>query len=57
MANELDEDFVGFCRGASDAQLREILRREWSAHEHRDYPSALVVAVERGWTVKDGEVL
>lgn len=57
MANELDEDVVDFCRGASDAQLREILRKEWTAHNHRDYPSARVVAAERGWTVKDGEVL
>lgn len=50
-----DEDFTLYCRTLTDAQLEEVLRKEWAAFEHRDYPSAVVAAAERGWTVKAGE--
>lgn len=53
--NPIDEDFVQYCRTLTDAQLEEVLRKEWAAFEHRDYPSAVVAAGERGWYVKDGE--
>ena len=52
--NPIDEDFVNYCRHATDAQLEAILLKEWKAFEHRDYGSAVVAAGERGWFVKDG---
>jgi hypothetical protein len=53
--NPTDEDFVQYCRTLTDDQLVEVLRKEWAAHGHRDYGSAVVAAGERGWYVKDGE--
>ena len=53
--NEIDEDFVGFCRQATDSQLENILQDEWNAYEHRDYASAEKAAEERGWTVNNGK--
>lgn len=53
--NPTDQDFVQYCRTLTDAQLVEVLRNEWQAHDHRDYGSAVVAAGERGWFVKDGE--
>lgn len=55
--NKIDSDFVGFCRNATDQQLESILQKEWDAHGHRDYPSALKAAQERGWTVEKGRRL
>lgn len=55
--NAFDEDFYKFCRQATDSQLRNILRNEWDAYQHRDYASAQAAAVARGWTVHDGEVI
>lgn len=54
---EIDENFVQFCRGLTNKQLENVLLDEWKAHEHRDYPSAVAAATERGWSVKDGERL
>lgn len=53
--NDIDEDFVQYCRQCTDAQLKEVLRKEWDAHQHRDYASARVAAAERGWQVENGE--
>lgn len=53
--NPTDEDFVQYCRTLTDAQLENVLLKEWQAHDHRDYSSAVVAAGERGWFVKDGE--
>ena len=55
MANDIDDDFVQYCRQATDAQLANILRDEYNAYQHRDYPSARIAAAERGWTVHKGE--
>ena len=52
--NPLDRDFIQYCRQASDDQLKEILIKEWNVHMHRDYPSALTAAIERGWHVECG---
>lgn len=52
--------FKAFCRNATDAQLEEILAREWEASRFAlgdrmwDYMAALFVANERGWAVEDG---
>jgi hypothetical protein len=54
--NPIDDDFVLFCNQATDAQLVNIIRDEFNAYQHRDYPSALKAAAQRGWTVLDGEV-
>jgi hypothetical protein len=54
VANEIDQDVVQYCRQCTDAQLEEVLRKEWHAALHRDYASARVVAAERGWVVKNG---
>jgi hypothetical protein len=51
----VDNDVVQYCRQCTDRQLEEVLRKEWAAHKHRDYPSAVKVSEERGWTVKNGE--
>jgi len=53
--NPIDESFVQYCRTLTDAQLETVLLQEWHAFEHRDYPSAVVAAGERGWYVKDGQ--
>lgn len=53
--NQIDEDFVQFCRHATDSQLENILMDEWKAHEHRDYASAKEAAKERGWIVSNGK--
>ena len=53
----IDEDFVQFCRQATDNQLENILRDEYKRYNHGDYDSARIAAAERGWTVKNGEVL
>ena len=53
--NQVNKDFVQFCRQATDAQLESILMKEWQAHEHRDYASAKEAAEERGWQVVKGE--
>lgn len=55
MANAIDNDFVNYCRQCTDAQLEEVLRKEYEAFEHRDYPSAQLAAAERGWTVVKGK--
>lgn len=55
MANQIDNDMTAFGRQCSDAQLEHNLKREWDAHRHRDYPSLLIAASERGWTVRKGE--
>lgn len=57
MANAIDNDVVEYCRKCTDSQLEEVLRREYAAFEHRDYPSAQLAAAERGWTVVKGERL
>lgn len=57
MANPIDEDFVQFCRQATDSQLAEILSKEYAAHHHRDYSSALIAAGERSWLVVGGRVI
>jgi len=53
--NAIDEDFVSYCRQCTDEQLKNVLLKEWEAHQHRDYASARVAAAERGWQVKDGK--
>jgi hypothetical protein len=53
--NPIDPNFVQFCRGLTDKQLENFLADEWRAHKHRDYASAQQAAVERGWTVQDGQ--
>jgi hypothetical protein len=55
MSEPIDEDFVGFCRQATDSQLEAILIDEWKRFEHGDYASARLAAAERGWTVRNGE--
>lgn len=55
--NAIDNDFVSFCRQATDEQLRNILRDEYKAYGHRDYASVAKAASERGWTVLKGEVV
>lgn len=50
----IDEDFVQFCRQATDTQLEHILAKEYDRHNHGDYDSARVAAAERGWTVRNG---
>lgn len=50
-----DEDFIQFCRQATDRQLESILEKEFNAYKHRDYDSARIAAAERGWQVKDGK--
>ncbi len=57
MSNPIDNDFVQYCRQATDTQLENILKFEWDSFEHRDYPSAEKAAEERGWTVDKGVVL
>ena len=57
MSNPIDEDFVQYCRQASDSQLRVILLKEWNADGHRDYGSARLAAAERGWRVAAGRVV
>lgn len=52
--NKIDNDFVEYCRQCTDAQLVNVLLKEWNAYDHRDYGSACVAAAERGWRVKDG---
>jgi hypothetical protein len=54
VANEINDDFVEFCRNATDRQLENILKKEYEAWQHRDYPSARIAAAERGWRVQDG---
>ena len=51
----IDEDFILFCRQATDRQLENILRDEYARHRHGDYDSARVAAAERGWNVTNGE--
>lgn len=55
--NQIDQDFVQYCRQATDAQLESILMKEWEAYEHRDYASAEKAAEDRGWTVSEGSRL
>ena len=55
MANDIDEDFVQYCRQCTDQQLENVLRKEYDAYQHRDYPSARVAAAERGWHVNQGD--
>ena len=57
-----DEDFLGFCRNATDRQLENILLKEWQASrddESRlpDYNAAKIEAERRGWTVRKGQRL
>jgi hypothetical protein len=51
----IDQDFANYCRQCTDAQLAEVLRREYGRFRHGDYDSAMVVAGERGWSVVNGE--
>jgi len=59
--NEDDnENFVLFCRNATNSQLEEILRKEWLASQTdesraADYYAARYVAGQRGWDVRRGE--
>jgi hypothetical protein len=55
MANDIDEDVIQYCRQCTDAQLEEVLSKEYDAYEHRDYYSARIAAAERGWVVVNGE--
>jgi hypothetical protein len=55
MANEIDEDFVQYCRQCTDSQLEHVIQKEYDAFQHRDYPSARIAAAERGWRVEDGK--
>lgn len=55
MANAIDNDFVAYCRQCTDKQLENVLKDEYAAYQHRDYPSAQLAAAERGWVVVDGE--
>jgi hypothetical protein len=57
---EVSEDFAGFCRGATDRQLENILKDEYTAsrdNESRlpDYNAAKIEAERRGWVVQRGE--
>lgn len=52
---EYDENFLGFCRGATDRQLENILRKEYEARRMKDYQAAVIEAERRGWTVIRGE--
>lgn len=59
---EYDEGFLGFCRGATDHQLENILHQEYRAavvleNESRmpDYQAARLEAERRGWTVFRGQ--
>ena len=54
MANQVNDDFVNYCKTLSDRQLENVLKKEYDAFEHRDYPSALSAAHQRGWTVING---
>jgi hypothetical protein len=47
---QTDDSFLAFCRNATDAQLLEILRREYSAGRRFDYMTAERAATERGWS-------
>ena len=54
-----DEDFAGFCRNATDDQLKHILEKEYDgaqydADREACYWAAVIVATERGWTVNKG---
>ncbi len=49
------DDFRGFCRGATDRQLENILRKEWEAKRLLDYHAAKAEAERRGWFVQSGE--
>ena len=51
----MDENFIQFCRQATDTQLENILRKEYTRHKHGDYDNVRIAAAERGWWVKDGE--
>ena len=51
----IDQDFVQFCRQATDTQLENILLKEFSRYKHGDYDSACLAAAERGWIVKNGK--
>lgn len=53
--NPIDNEFVAFCRQATDFQLENILKFEWDAFKHRDYKSAEKAAIERGWIVEKGK--
>ena len=50
-----DENFIQFCRQATDSQLENILRDEYKRYQHGDYDSARIAAAERQWRVKNGE--
>ena len=52
-------DFLLFCRQATDAQLENILAKEWEASQYdfdrrSDYSDAAREAERRGWTVVKG---
>ena len=57
MANLVDVDFVQYCRQCTDAQLEEVLKREYEAFQQRDYASACIAAAERGWITSYGKRL
>jgi hypothetical protein len=50
----IDEDFVQYCRQATDTQLENILAKEYARYQHGDYDSARIAAAERGWHVHNG---
>lgn len=55
-------DFAGFCRQATDSQLRAILQKEWEGRQRdpdrrADYRRAVVEANRRGWSVSKGQVV
>lgn len=55
MIEPIDQDFIAFCQLATDAQLENILRKEFQATRTEDYAGACLVASQRGWVVNKGE--
>lgn len=52
----MNNNFKRFCEQATDAQLENILKKEWArnATGKRDYLTAKKVAEGRGWVVRRG---
>lgn len=53
------EDFKGYCRTLTDAQLEAVLEKEWEGKRRdpdrqEDYDAATSEAERRGWSVRAG---
>ena len=47
--------FRDYCRSLTDAQLEDVLQKEWDAQRDPDYMGAVIEAASRGWEVQDGK--